>query len=44
LFFDEIPSGRDHTRTAFFLGGKDMIIDAPVSVQDPQFFRVLADE
>ncbi|WWC65979.1 uncharacterized protein I303_108601 [Kwoniella dejecticola CBS 10117] len=28
LFFDEIPGGADSHRTAFFLGGTDMIIDA----------------
>ena len=33
MFFDEIPAGRDHTRTAFFLGEKDMVIDAPVSLK-----------
>jgi len=31
LFFDEIPGGRDPKRTAFYLGAKDMIIDAAVS-------------
>jgi hypothetical protein len=36
LFFEEIPAGLDHTRTAFFLGGKDMVIDAPVSPQQTQ--------
>ncbi|RXK38174.1 hypothetical protein M231_04548 [Tremella mesenterica] len=28
LFIDEIPHAGDPTKTAFFLGGKDMIIDA----------------
>ncbi|GFZ43636.1 hypothetical protein JCM24511_01356 [Saitozyma sp. JCM 24511] len=28
LFFDEIPHGTDPDRTAFFIGGKDIILDA----------------
>ena len=32
LFFEEIPNGLDPRKTAFFLGGKDIIIDAAVSV------------
>jgi hypothetical protein len=32
LFFDEIPDGLDRRKTAFFLGGKDIIIDASVSL------------
>ena len=31
LFFEEIPNGLDPRKTAFFLGGKDIIIDAVVS-------------
>jgi hypothetical protein len=30
LFFEEIPNGLDPRKTAFFLGGKDIIIDAAV--------------
>ncbi|WWC92942.1 uncharacterized protein L201_007905 [Kwoniella dendrophila CBS 6074] len=29
LFFDEIPDALDYKKTAFFLGEKDIIIDAP---------------
>ncbi|KAK4685996.1 hypothetical protein P7C73_g4139, partial [Tremellales sp. Uapishka_1] len=29
LFFDEIPNATDPTKTAFFLGGRDFIVDAP---------------
>jgi hypothetical protein len=32
LFFEEIPNGLDPRKTAFFLGGKDIIIDAAVRV------------
>jgi len=28
LFFEDIPNGRDATAAAFFLGGKDQIVDA----------------
>jgi hypothetical protein len=31
LFVDEIPNADDPTKTAIFLGGKDIIIDAAVS-------------
>ena len=44
LFFEEIPAGLDHTRTAFFLGGNDMFIDAPVSLQYPLCLQISADE
>ncbi len=31
LFFEEIPNAKDESRTVFFLGGKDAIVDAHVS-------------
>jgi hypothetical protein len=31
LLFEDIPNGLDPKRTAFFLGGKDMVINAKVS-------------
>ncbi len=31
LFFEEVPNARDETKTAYWLGGQDAIIDAPVS-------------
>lgn len=36
LFFDEIPHGTDPDRTAFFIGGKDIILDAGVRAGCPQ--------
>ena len=30
LFFEEIPNAKDESRTVFFLGGKDAILDAHV--------------
>jgi hypothetical protein len=32
LLFEDIPNGLDPRRTAFFLGGRDMVIDAKVSI------------
>jgi hypothetical protein len=31
LLFEDTPNGLDPKRTAFLLGGKDMVIDAKVS-------------
>ena len=33
LWYEEIPGARDPRRTVFFLGGKDSIIDATVSLR-----------
>lgn len=35
LFIEEIPNATDPTKTAFFLGGQDIIIDAGVSAVVP---------
>ena len=31
LWYEEIPNARDATKTMFFVGGKDAIVDASVS-------------
>lgn len=39
LLFEDIPNGLDPKRTAFFLGGEDMVIDAKVSIGVTETFR-----